>query len=97
MLCAEVQFVAESGAASFHQAFEGRCFFALHCPRTCRDDAYSIEELKEYAALAVAAAAALRGRFETRCQPCNSSSGAFASFQIERVKALSEPAVPRSK
>ena len=35
-------------------------FFAVHRPRTCRDDSYSIEELEEYAALAVAAAAAVR-------------------------------------
>jgi hypothetical protein len=34
-------------------------FLRLHRPRTCRDDSYSIEELKEYAALAVAAAAAV--------------------------------------
>jgi selenocysteine lyase/cysteine desulfurase len=35
-------------------------FLRLHRPRTCRNDTYSIEELKEYAALAVAAAAAVR-------------------------------------
>jgi hypothetical protein len=35
-------------------------FLRLHRPRTSRDDIYSIEELKEYAALAVAAAAAVR-------------------------------------
>jgi hypothetical protein len=34
-------------------------FLRLHRPRTCRDDSYSIEELQEYAALAVAAAAAV--------------------------------------
>jgi hypothetical protein len=38
----------------------------LHCPRTCRDDTYSIEELKEYAALAVAAAGAVKPRALTR-------------------------------
>jgi hypothetical protein len=35
-------------------------FLRLHATRTCPDDAYSIEELKEYSALAVAAAAAVR-------------------------------------
>ena len=28
----------------------------------------------------------LRGRFETRCQPCNSSSSAFASFKSSASK-----------
>jgi hypothetical protein len=32
----------------------------LHRPRTCPDDNYSIEEIKEHAALAVTAAAAVR-------------------------------------
>jgi hypothetical protein len=35
-------------------------FLRLHPPRTCMNDTYSIEELKEYAASAVAAAAAVR-------------------------------------
>ena len=34
-------------------------------------------------------AAGLRGRFETRCQPCNSSSSAFASFK----SSVSKPSV----
>jgi hypothetical protein len=35
-------------------------FLRLHPARTCRNDTYSIEQLKEYAASAVAAAAAVR-------------------------------------
>ena len=45
------------------RVMELRCdpiFLQLHRPRTCTNDSYSIEELKEHAALAVIAAAAVR-------------------------------------